>query len=88
MPSADVPGDRSASPGHTLPVRAPGRTMAAAERARQKPAAPTPSAEPGEPGPARDAGSKFGAFHRARHGGGVPGDSVSPPGDGHGTSAE
>ncbi|MFJ8782156.1 ATP-binding protein [Streptomyces sp. NPDC102476] len=88
MAGAHVPVGRGADAGNTLPVRAPGRTMAAAERARQKPAAPTPSAEPGEPGPARDAGSKFGAFHRARRGGGVPGDSVSPPGDGHEPAAE
>ncbi|MFI0510801.1 ATP-binding protein [Streptomyces sp. WSLK1-5] len=93
LPSTEVPAeqgasDPGASPGRTLPVRAPGRTMAAAERARQKPAAPAPAAEPTEPAVARDAGSRFGAFHRARHGGGVSGDSVTPPGDGDGTAAE
>ncbi|WP_234358424.1 ATP-binding protein [Streptomyces sp. NRRL B-24085] len=88
-PGADAPAARGAATGNALPVRAPGRTMAAAERARQKQAAtPTTSAEPGEPSPARDAGSRFGAFHRARHGGGVPGDSVSPPDDGHDPAAD
>ncbi|MEV7074417.1 ATP-binding protein [Streptomyces sp. NPDC093990] len=87
-PGADAPAGRGAAAGNALPVRAPGRTMAAAERARQKQAAtPTPSAEPGEPSSARDAGSRFGAFHRARHGG-VPGDSVSPPDDGHDPAAD
>ncbi|MET9494043.1 ATP-binding protein [Streptomyces sp. NPDC006552] len=51
-----------------LPVRPPGRTMAAAEQDRGRPApapAPAPAAErPAQPG--RDAGARFGAFHRAR----------------------
>ncbi|MDH6604749.1 signal transduction histidine kinase [Streptomyces sp. SAI-208] len=84
---ADAPADRGTAPGNALPVRAPGRTMAAAERARQK-ATPAPADEPVEPAPARDAGSRFGAFHRARHGGGVPDDSVSPPDDGPESAAE
>ncbi|MDH6565166.1 signal transduction histidine kinase [Streptomyces sp. SAI-117] len=84
---ADAPAGRGTAPGNALPVRAPGRTMAAAERARQK-ATPAPADEPVEPAPARDAGSRFGAFHRARHGGGVPDDSVSPPDDGPESAAE
>ncbi|MEU3294100.1 ATP-binding protein [Streptomyces longwoodensis] len=62
----DAGGGRSATSGG-LPVRAPGRTMAEAERERQRPAAPPPGAQ-STPGPARDAGSRFGAFHRGRHG--------------------
>ncbi|WP_405809707.1 ATP-binding protein [Streptomyces sp. NBC_00210] len=45
-----------------LPVRPPGRTMAAADRGRPEPAAP---AEVGD-SPARDVGARFGAFHRSR----------------------
>jgi signal transduction histidine kinase len=51
-----------------LPVRAPGRTMAEAEREREQRHAA--SWQAGDPPPARrpgrDAGSRFGAFHRAR----------------------
>ncbi|MFJ4714472.1 ATP-binding protein [Streptomyces sp. NPDC088785] len=43
-----------------LPVRPPGRTMAAVEQERSRPAPPTDRA------PARDAGARFGAFHAAR----------------------
>ncbi|MYW70036.1 ATP-binding protein [Streptomyces sp. SID8379] len=43
-----------------LPVRPPGRTMAAAEQQRSRPA---PAADRT---PSRDAGARFGAFHRAR----------------------
>ncbi|MFI8092810.1 ATP-binding protein [Streptomyces sp. NPDC086080] len=54
-----------------LPVRAPGRTMAEAEREREQRA--QASARTGEvPAarrPARDAGARFGAFHRARQSG-------------------
>lgn len=70
-----------------LPVRAPGRTMAEAERSRQKPSVPAPSAGSREPGPARSAGSQFGAFHRARHGGTAP-DPAARPDDGPGTAAD
>ncbi|MFJ4807210.1 sensor histidine kinase [Streptomyces longwoodensis] len=59
-------GGRAATPGG-LPVRAPGRTMAEAERERQRPDT-APSGTQPAPGPARDAGSRFGAFHRGRHG--------------------
>ncbi|MER6675089.1 ATP-binding protein [Streptomyces sp. NPDC000983] len=82
-----APGSRTAAsrarggatPGG-LPVRAPGRTMAEADRDRQRPAAPTPPAPAAEESPARDAGSRFGAFHRGRQSGGVPGaaDGDSP----------
>ncbi|MFE2627517.1 ATP-binding protein [Streptomyces sp. NPDC059374] len=65
-------GRGPATPGG-LPVRAPGRTMAEAERGRPRPAADTSPAQQGEPGPARDAGSRFGAFHRGRHGTGEAG---------------
>ncbi|MEU6100898.1 ATP-binding protein [Streptomyces flaveolus] len=51
-----------------LPVRAPGRTMAEAEREReQRHSASGQSGDaPAARRPARDAGSRFGAFHRAR----------------------
>ncbi|MET8571048.1 ATP-binding protein [Streptomyces sp. NPDC004783] len=71
-PATGAPGRGAATPGG-LPVRAPGRTMAEAERERQRPASDTPPAQRREPGPARDAGSRFGAFHRGRQGGGAPG---------------
>ncbi|MFD3923454.1 ATP-binding protein [Streptomyces sp. NPDC058595] len=73
LPSPARPGNgpRVATSGG-LPVRPPGRTMAAADRDRS----PTDGAgDPGRPGngpasgalpPGRDAGSQFGAFHRAR----------------------
>ncbi|MDU0305599.1 ATP-binding protein, partial [Streptomyces sp. PAL114] len=54
-----------------LPVRAPGRTMAEAEREREQrqsaaaQAGDTASVRRG----ARDAGTRFGAFHRARQSG-------------------
>ncbi|MEW2468851.1 ATP-binding protein [Streptomyces sp. NPDC046994] len=64
-PRADIPSRPAGAATGGLPVRTPGRTMAEAERERQKQAPQTP-AERGEPGPARDAGSRFGAFHRGR----------------------
>ncbi|AOT61544.1 MULTISPECIES: sensor histidine kinase [Streptomyces] len=67
-PAGGARGGGAATPGG-LPVRAPGRTMAEAERDRRRPAAETPPAPRREPGPARDAGSRFGAFHRGRSGG-------------------
>ncbi|MFG2501073.1 sensor histidine kinase [Streptomyces sp. NPDC048441] len=71
-----------------LPVRAPGRTMAEADRERQQrraasdaasaaaDAAPSGDAEPLP----RDAGSRFGAFHRGRRSAGsdVPGSPAEP----------
>ncbi|WP_326613075.1 ATP-binding protein [Streptomyces scopuliridis] len=59
-PSALVGGPRVATP-NGLPVRPPGRTMAAADRGRPQPESESEGARPG-----RDAGSQFGAFHRAR----------------------
>jgi signal transduction histidine kinase len=60
-----------------LPVRAPGRTMAEAEREREQRHAA--SWQAGDPPPARrpgrDAGSRFGAFHRARR----PADGTAGP---------
>ncbi|MFI6703057.1 ATP-binding protein [Streptomyces sp. NPDC050509] len=61
-PSATGGGPRVATPGG-LPVRPPGRTMAAADRGRPQPE-PEPTA--GRP-ERRDAGAQFGAFHRARN---------------------
>ncbi|GGZ55464.1 histidine kinase [Streptomyces inusitatus] len=55
-------GPRVATPGG-LPVRPPGRTMAAADRGRSGPEE-VPADRPAPP--ARDAGAQFGAFHRAR----------------------
>ncbi|MER7577139.1 ATP-binding protein [Streptomyces sp. NPDC126514] len=76
-PGTDTPNSGPATPGG-LPVRAPGRTMAQAERDRKRPAAPTPP-EPGQDqGPARDAGSRFGAFHRGRRSAGAPGGETPP----------
>ncbi|MFD5896416.1 ATP-binding protein [Streptomyces sp. NPDC060366] len=70
-PGAPKDGPRVATPGG-LPVRPPGRTMAAADRDRP-PAdgtgdagRPRNGAAPGALPPGRDAGSQFGAFHRAR----------------------
>ncbi|MFF5565199.1 ATP-binding protein [Streptomyces sp. NPDC012623] len=62
-PSAPGGGPRVATP-NGLPVRPPGRTMAASDRGR-----PLPGTEPeeGGTGDGRDAGAQFGAFHRARH---------------------
>lgn len=59
-PPALAGGPRVATPGG-LPVRPPGRTMAAADRDRH-PDESGPTAVP----PARDAGAQFGAFHRSR----------------------
>ncbi|MGC0211743.1 sensor histidine kinase [Streptomyces levis] len=58
--------ERDSATPNGLPVRKPGRTMAAAERTRPHSAAQDAPAEPGATGPARDAGSRFGAFHRGR----------------------
>ncbi|MEU9349585.1 ATP-binding protein [Streptomyces griseoloalbus] len=62
-----------------LPVRAPGRTMAEAEREReQRLSAPSGQAGdvPPTQRPPRDAGSRFGAFARARQ----PGNGTAAPG--------
>ncbi|MBT3150824.1 ATP-binding protein [Streptomyces sp. CHD11] len=63
-----------------LPVRAPGRTMAEAEREReQRQQAPGRTGDvPAARRPARDAGSRFGAFHRARRSGNGDGTASGP----------
>lgn len=86
--SADVPRSRDAATENGLPVRAPGRTMAAAEQARRKPAPAKPSAEQLEERQARDVGSQFGAFHRARRARDPLGESADSPEDGHQTTAD
>ncbi|MGW3942557.1 ATP-binding protein [Streptomyces phaeochromogenes] len=83
-PRADVPGRPTAATPNGLPVRAPGRTMAEAERGRPKTTAEPSRAEPSGTGPARDAGSQFGAFHRGRQAGGPSTGSLAGPGDGAG----
>ncbi|MFI8221431.1 ATP-binding protein [Streptomyces sp. NPDC085932] len=65
-PAAEDAQRHSQATPHGLPVRAPGRTMAEAERSRSKQAADSPRSAGHAPGPARDAGSRFGAFHRGR----------------------
>ena len=89
-PRADVPGRPTAATPNGLPVRAPGRTMAEAERGRPKTTAEPSRAEPSGNGPARDAGSQFGAFHRGRQAGGPSTGSLAGPGDdaGHETGPE
>ncbi|MFI1487452.1 ATP-binding protein [Streptomyces sp. NPDC020747] len=89
-PRADVPGRPTAATPNGLPVRAPGRTMAEAERGRPKTTSEPSRAEPGGTGPARDAGSQFGAFHRGRQAGGSSAGSIADPGDdsGHETGPE
>ncbi|MDH6227389.1 ATP-binding protein [Streptomyces sp. MJP52] len=68
----------AASTANGLPVRAPGRTMADAEREREQrrgtsgPAGGTRSGR----GSGHDAGARFGAFHRARR----PGGETAGPG--------
>jgi signal transduction histidine kinase len=89
-PRADVPVGPTAATPNGLPVRAPGRTMAEAERGRPKTTAEPSRAESSGTGPARDAGSQFGAFHRGRQAGGSSAGSPAGPGDdaGHETGAE
>ncbi|MEU5400905.1 ATP-binding protein [Streptomyces sp. NPDC005963] len=57
-------GPRMATP-NGLPVRPPGRTMAAADRGRNDSSTADPQPQPPAT-PGRDAGTQFGAFHRAR----------------------
>ncbi|MGW5617288.1 ATP-binding protein [Streptomyces sp. NPDC003877] len=72
-PAAPMPRRRGPATPNGLPVRAPGRTMAEAERSRPKQTAEPSRAAGNAPGPARDAGSRFGAFHRGRQTGGAAG---------------
>ncbi|MEV5357779.1 ATP-binding protein [Streptomyces sp. NPDC052693] len=82
-PAAPMPRRRGPATPNGLPVRAPGRTMAEAERSRPKQSAePSPEARPG---PARDAGSRFGAFHRGRQSGGA---TAADPGAGRETGGD
>ncbi|MEV6400295.1 ATP-binding protein, partial [Streptomyces sp. NPDC051907] len=76
-PSAPPPaaGPRVATPGG-LPVRPPGRTMAAADRGRPEPGSAPSAAETAHDKPVRDVGAQFGAFHRARR---QPGQSPQSP---------
>ncbi|MDX3853580.1 sensor histidine kinase [Streptomyces sp. AK02-01A] len=61
-PASPVTGDEpQVATTNGLPVRPPGRTMAAADRGRTRPDVDTDTTRPG-----RDAGSQFGAFHRSR----------------------
>ncbi len=68
LPAQAGAGEASTPGG--LPVRSPGRTMAAADREYLMDAAEYPAesggVQPGPVRPGRDAGTQFGAFHRAR----------------------
>ncbi|MCX4673326.1 ATP-binding protein [Streptomyces sp. NBC_01381] len=84
---AEIPAQQARPADATpngLPVRAPGRTMAEADRERQQRRAASDAAAgtavpAGETGQPRDAGSRFGAFHRARRASGdVPGSAEAP----------
>ncbi|MDT3726159.1 ATP-binding protein [Streptomyces sp. DSM 41972] len=96
-----VPGQgRHRQPDSTtpngLPVRAPGRTMAEAEREREQ--RQSAAARSGDTGSARrgarDAGSRFGAFHRGARqsgNGGTGASGIGAPGNGtpgNGTSGD
>ncbi|MFE3598205.1 ATP-binding protein [Streptomyces sp. NPDC059142] len=79
-PSAPAGGPRVATPGG-LPVRPPGRTMAAADRGRPNPEPEATAVRPER----RDVGARFGAFHRARNaaeGADAPAAGTGAPSDG------
>lgn len=85
LPEEQAPPRPADATPNGLPVRAPGRTMAEADRERQQRRAASDAAAAGtavpagETGPPRDAGSRFGAFHRARRASGdVPGAAEAP----------
>ncbi|GAA2447384.1 sensor histidine kinase [Streptomyces glaucus] len=79
-PAPDAPHRPAPATPNGLPVRAPGRTMAEAERERrQRRAAETPARDDARGEAHRDAGSRFGAFHRGRRTGG---ESGAGPGSG------
>ncbi|WP_443076595.1 sensor histidine kinase [Streptomyces sp. TRM 70361] len=63
-PAVAAPADAAGETAHGLPVRPRGRTMARADRVRER-AAEAGAARERER-PARDTGARFGAFHRAR----------------------
>ncbi|MEV5986309.1 ATP-binding protein [Streptomyces sp. NPDC052051] len=73
LPEQRQPRRAADSTLNGLPVRAPGRTMAEAEREREQRRSAATTADEGrsesgasEQRPARDAGARFGAFHRGR----------------------
>ncbi|MFJ4577123.1 ATP-binding protein [Streptomyces sp. NPDC088846] len=89
LPEQGQPRRATGSTLNGLPVRAPGRTMAEAEREREQRrsaseaasgAAPeTADGDRPEQRPARDAGTRFGAFHRGRRAaGGTAGPDARP----------
>ncbi|MET9588399.1 ATP-binding protein, partial [Streptomyces sp. NPDC006539] len=88
-PEQGQPRRPTGSTLHGLPVRAPGRTMAEAEREREQrrsaseatsgTASETADGNGPEQRPARDAGARFGAFHRGRRSaGGTTGPDARP----------
>ncbi|MFD5574113.1 ATP-binding protein [Streptomyces cadmiisoli] len=87
-PRADIPTARTSATENGLPVRAPGRTMAEAERGRPRAAAEPERPEPDAAGPARDAGSRFGAFHRGRKAAGAAEGSPAASADTAGPEAD
>ncbi|MEV0324558.1 ATP-binding protein [Streptomyces sp. NPDC050658] len=76
---------RPVATANGLPVRAPGRTMAEADRERQQRRAASDAEAPAKDTERpRDAGARFGAFHRARR----AGTDTSGTTDASGTTAE
>ncbi|MFF4757314.1 ATP-binding protein [Streptomyces sp. NPDC001292] len=89
LPEQPQPRRATGSTLNGLPVRAPGRTMAQAEREREQRRSASEAASGAaseaadgarpEQRPARDAGSRFGAFHRGRRSaGGTAGPDARP----------
>ncbi|MFE7042334.1 ATP-binding protein [Streptomyces atratus] len=85
LPEHGQPGPATGSTPNGLPVRAPGRTMAEADRERKErrsaseAASETADEDRPEQRPARDAGTRFGAFHRGRRAaGGTAGPDARP----------
>ncbi|MFF2964106.1 ATP-binding protein [Streptomyces sp. NPDC057963] len=89
LPEQGQPGLTTGSTLNGLPVRAPGRTMAEADRERKErrsaseaasgAASETADGDRPEQRPARDAGARFGAFHRGRQAtGGTAGPDARP----------
>ncbi|MFF4053435.1 ATP-binding protein [Streptomyces chartreusis] len=75
-----APREHNSATPNGLPVRRPGRTMAAAERTRSQSATGSAPPESDASGQVRDAGSRFGAFHRGRQAGGTPDTAAEAPG--------
>ncbi|WP_413754384.1 ATP-binding protein [Streptomyces sp. R-74717] len=89
LPEQGQPRRATGSTLNGLPVRAPGRTMAEAEREREQRRSASEAASGAaseaadgdrpEQRPARDAGARFGAFHRGRRAaGGTAGPDARP----------